>query len=291
MQADLLYKSECILGEGAYWHAARESFYWVDIDGRTLWEYHLPARQVRRWEYERRISTIVTDEQHNLVLGAQGGLVRFRFDDEQFHPIMDIPPQHPRYRCNDGKCDPAGRLWIGVMCMDIPREPGALYCISGHRQPELKVSDVTISNGIVWTADQQWMYYTDTSTGIVQAYRYHKDTGAITFDRNAITLPPGQGSPDGMAIDEEGMLWVCHNGGHCVARWDPHKGRLLEKIDLPAPQVTSCAFGGPDRNLLLITTARENMQADQLKAYPHSGNVFIAQTKVSGPLLPAFKES
>ena len=52
------------------------------------------------------------------------------------------------------------------------------------------------------------------------------------------------GSPDGMCMDEEGMLWIAHWGGFGVYRWDPDNGRLLDKCELPVPQVTSCAFGG-----------------------------------------------
>lgn len=289
MQAQILFKTECILGEGACWHAARNSFYWVDIEGKLLWEYNLSSGKTRSWHYERKISTIVIDQQDNLVIGAQGGVVRFDFRNEQFYWMVSMPLNGPLFRCNDGKCDPSGRLWMGVMHMHEHKKNGALYCISEKGDISLKIPAVSVSNGIVWTADKQRMYFNDTVTGCVQAYKYDDNTGKITFEKKAVILAPQPGSPDGMAIDEEGMLWICHYGGNGVYRWNPQTGQLIDKVDVPAPNVTSCAFGGPDRNMLVITTAREHMSNEQLKAQPLSGSIFTVKTSVKGPVLPHFK--
>jgi sugar lactone lactonase YvrE len=82
------------------------------------------------------------------------------------------------------------------------------------------------------------------------------------------------GAPDGMTIDAEGKLWVALWGGNCVARFDPHSGRLLQKIIIPAPNVSSCAFGGENLEMLYITTARAWMSSDKLNEFPLSGGVF-----------------
>ena len=88
--------------------------------------------------------------------------------------------------------------------------------------------------------------------------------------------------PDGMAIDEEGMLWIANWGGFTVNRWNPADGQLLEKIELPVPNVTGCAFGGETLNQLFIATARAGLSADELAKYPLSGSVFITTTNVKG---------
>jgi len=78
------------------------------------------------------------------------------------------------------------------------------------------------------------------------------------------------------------MLWVGHYGGSGVYRWNPMTGKLLDKIELPAPHVTSCCFGGENLDLMLITTAQENMSAEDLKKYPKSGDVFFVKVAVGG---------
>jgi sugar lactone lactonase YvrE len=85
-----------------------------------------------------------------------------------------------------------------------------------------------------------------------------------------------------MCIDQEGMLWVAHYGGSGVYRWNPETGKLLDKIELPVPHVTSCCFGGKNLDMLLITTAQENLTESQLKEFPMSGDVFLVKTKVQG---------
>lgn len=55
---------------------------------------------------------------------------------------------------------------------------------------------------------------------------------------------------------------------------DPESGKLLGHIEIPVPNVTSVAFGGPQLDELYVTTARVNMSEEQLKKYPRSGTTF-----------------
>ena len=75
----------------------------------------------------------------------------------------------------------------------------------------------------------------------------------------------------------EGMLWVAQWGGWQVGRYDPRSGKKLDRVDVPAAQVSSCAFGGETLDDLFITTARENLTADQLARQPLAGSLFVAK--------------
>jgi len=90
------------------------------------------------------------------------------------------------------------------------------------------------------------------------------------------------GAPDGMTIDCDGMLWIAHWGGSCVARWNPENGELLERVEVPAPNVSCCSFGGEDLQTLYITTAREGLTEKQLLEFPLSGGVFFYKAKTAG---------
>ncbi|WP_462318206.1 SMP-30/gluconolactonase/LRE family protein [Marinilabilia sp.] len=78
------------------------------------------------------------------------------------------------------------------------------------------------------------------------------------------------------------MLWIAHWGGNGVYRWNPDNGELLDRIDVPAPNVTSCAFGGPNLSTMYITTARVGMTEEQLAEYPLSGSLFSIETDFNG---------
>lgn len=150
------------------------------------------------------------------------------------------------------------------------------------------LSDIAISNGIVWTSDRSTMYYIDSPTRRVDAFDYHPDTGEISNRRTAFEIPDGLGYPDGMSIDAEDRLWVALWNGWSVVRFDPQNGKLLDRIELPVANVTACAFGGPELNELYITTARKGTSDEELEKQPHAGGLFRVKVDVRGTLFPPF---
>ena len=281
-QASILSSLTCELGEGACWWPERNSWCWVDILGFTIYIRDLNGHQ-QQFDTGNYVTTLVPVAGRNeLLVGLKDGIAFFS-PEHGLGKHIAVLEERSNVRCNDGKCDPAGRLWIGTMQMPADEGTGNLYCISGSAAPVLKLAGVTISNGLVWRGDK--MYYNDTHTRTVQEFSYDESSGAIAFTKVAVHIPPELGWPDGMAIDSGGMLWVAHWGGYGVYCWNPETGELLGKVAVPAPHVSSCAFGGPDMDELLITTAREHMTAEQVAEYPLSGSVFHVKLPVKG--LPA----
>ena len=90
------------------------------------------------------------------------------------------------------------------------------------------------------------------------------------------------GFPDGMTIDAEGNVWVALWGGSAVSCWNPETGELLRTIEIPAKNVTSCAFGDDDLGTLYITTARIATGNEDLEKFPHAGGVFKIRPGVKG---------
>ncbi len=284
MNATLLYDGKCALGEGVLWHNELQTIFWVDIEGRTLHALHYRNKAHRSWEFDKRVTNIVLDTKGELILGFQGGIGRFNIKNGELEWLADIESELPEHRCNDGSCDPAGRLWIGTMHTGEVAKVAGLYCVYPDLKVEKKLGGISISNGIVWSHDHRRMYYIDTPTSSVQSFLYHKETAEIIFENIVVKAPEDTGMPDGMAIDREGMLWICNWGGYGVYRWNPHTGELIDKIELPAPNVTSCAFGGEDLDTLFITTAREGLTPAELEKYPLSGGLFGAQLPIGGIL-------
>ncbi len=282
MTATLLYRSNCILGEGAFWHEARQSFLWVDIDGKRLYEYVLQSKKVNHWQFQHRPSMIALDVQGRCVIVFQGGVARFDFTSEKPEWVVALEKDIPDNRTNDGAIDREGRLWIGTMNVRFKEGAGSLYCIEHNFNVTKKIKDLTIPNGLAWSLDNRTMYHIDSPTRKVRAYSFDSKTGEVVFERVAINIPPEMGSPDGMCMDEEGMLWIAHWNGFGVYHWNPDNGKLLDKIDVPVPQVSNCAFGGKNFDQLFITTARENFTPELLAKYPDSGSVYIAQPGVRG---------
>lgn len=282
-KADVLYASQCILGESPLWHAARKCCFWVDIENGVLYEYNWTQQTTRNWKFNYRLTLVLQGKDDQLTLALDAKIASFDLETEKLKWLVDIETDS-EIRCNDGAPDTLGRLWVGTMHLEHKNEAGALYCIDPDLKVHKKLNNITISNGIAWSLDNKRLYYIDSPTQAVQSFIFEEKTGKIIFEKNVISIPNEMGSPDGMSIDEEGMLWIAHWGGFGLYRWNPRNGELISKIEVPVPQVSSCAFVGENLDYLLITTARENMKEEELKKYPESGDVFLAKTAVKGVL-------
>lgn len=281
MIAELAVACNNLLGEGPVWHKGRNSFFWVDIEGRLLQEYNIITQNIQNWQMPVRIGTIAIINNEELVIALHGSIVLFNLSSSTFNPIVSLDAENKMNRANDGKCDSKGRLWVGTMHIDGNEAVGSLFVLEGKKITK-QLTGLGISNGMDWTADDRRFYFIDSPTQRVDAFNFNASDGTIQFDRTVIQIPVNEGSPDGMCIDNEGMLWVAQWGGYAVKRYNPNTGELLQTIDVPAPQVTSCAFGGENLDTLFITTASVGLSADVMEKYPLSGNCFICRPGVKG---------
>jgi sugar lactone lactonase YvrE len=282
LKAKLLFDAQCTLAESPTWLVEKATYLWVDIEKGHLFSLKHDEKGVKKWYFPHRLTLVVPGIKGDYILALDGKIARFDPESEKFTWLCDLEPGKPENRCNDGACDRDGRLWVGTMSTKFTDHAGALYCIEKDMTVNKKVDKVSISNGICWSLDHKTMYFIDSPTREIKAYDYDLATGNIKFNKVAVKIPESLGSPDGMCMDENGKLWVAHYGGSGVYQWDPESGSQLDKIDVPAPHVTSCAFGGKDLNQLLITTAQENMTPEMLETYPLSGGVFICEMPVKG---------
>jgi sugar lactone lactonase YvrE len=189
------------------------------------------------------------------------------------------------FRFNDAKVDPRGRFWAGTMALDGRAGQSRLYRIGADRAVQTMREGVTISNGLAWSPDARTLYYIDSPTRTVQAFAFDLEQGTIGAPRVVITFGEADGWPDGCCMDVEGGLWIAHWGAAKVTRWEPVAGKLLGTVSLPVSNVTSCAFGGPKRDQLFITTAVDDNQAG---AEPEAGHLFRIDPGVTGPALLSF---
>jgi sugar lactone lactonase YvrE len=211
----------------------------------------------------------------------------FSLVDENFAEQRSVPDVVPDdgTRMNDGGCDAQGRFYCGTMAYDERQGAGALYRLDADGEATVAFTGATISNGLQWDDSGMRAYYIDTPTQRVDAFDYDGQTGEFTNRKPFATIDVDLGSPDGMAIDEAGGLWVALWGGGAVLHYDDH-GRLIEKVTVPgATQTTAVAFGGADLDVLYITTSKEGVSAH---TQPSAGAVFCVTPGVRGRPLAAF---
>lgn len=282
LSAELVLACSNALGEGPVWDDRLQELFWVDIEGRKLQRYNPASGSKQDYEFDRKIGAAVPATDGSWILAMQDGFYRF---DLQGQPelIVSTPEEDIMNRMNDGKCDRAGRFWAGTISSKNAPD-ASLFVLEAGGKLEKRFSNVICSNGMAWNGDNTLYYYIDTGQAAVFVFDYDAETGSISNHRTAISFRERgeQGMPDGMCIDEEGMLWISHWGGWQVSRWNPLTGEKLAKIEVPVKNVTSCTFGGNELDELYITTARIGNNEEDLAGQPLAGGVFRAKPGVRG---------
>ena len=281
LHAESILPAQAALGEGALWNPKTQQLYWVDIEGRALHVFDPSTGNDRHYPTGKRIGTVVPMRSGNALVALQTGIHEIDLTTGQLTRRAD-PVTDENLRFNDGKCDPAGRFWVGTFDLMLRPHAGTLYRHDPDGSTHVMLRRITNSNGIAWSLDKTTMYYIDTPTLAVQAFDYDDATGAIANPRVVIRFADGAGWPDGMTLDAEGKLWVALWGGGAVHRYDPATGALLQVVLVPAPFTSSCAFGGTGLKTLFITTARGGLTPQQRHEFPLSGNVFALEPGVAG---------
>ncbi|MEX2352247.1 MAG: SMP-30/gluconolactonase/LRE family protein [Balneolaceae bacterium] len=274
IDAELELLGQAKLGEGPVWDEHRNVLLWTDILSGTLHEYDPMKRTNRSFEVGEHIGAFAIREKGGLILAAQSGFWFYDSENGKREPVADPEKDRPGNRFNDGKCDPAGRFWAGTMAYNETLGAGSLYSLTPNLDIKCVVGGLTISNGLAWSSDSETFYLIDSPTGNLYSYDYVEQTGELSGGQIVKHFDPGEGMPDGMTIDTEGMLWVALYNGGKVIRVNPLDGSTLLEIRLPVPLVTCCTFGGPDLDQLYITTAREGLNRRQLEHAPLSGSLF-----------------
>ena len=281
-EPELLLDAKSPLGEAPIWDVERQVLWWTDILRGVVHCYTPADGSNRTWEIGQMVGTLVTAKSGGLVLAAQNGFLHFDPETGETKVIVDPEPDKPGNRFNDGKCDPAGRLWAGTMPITEDSATGSMYCLHPDGHVEKQGGDYSIPNGIVWNAEATVMYHIDSPTRRVDAWDFDNSNATISNRRTAIEIQDEGAFPDGMAMDVEGKIWVALWSGWSVVRFDPENGEELARIPVPVSRTSACAFGGPNLDDLYITTAKKNITEADLEKEPLAGCVFKARVDVSG---------
>ena len=265
-----LWPLGCTLGEGAVWVAREQALWFVDIEAPALLRYDPASGERFSWTPPCRVGSIAPRRRGGFIAGTEHGFAHIDPQAGVFK-LIDHPEAHlPENRFNDGKVDPSGAFWAGTMDDTKRARQGSLYRVDADGWA---VADTgyRITNGPAFGPDGGTAYHSDTLDGVT--FAFDLCDGVLTNKRVFARWPASLGVPDGMTVDTTGFLWMCFWGGWAVRRVSP-TGEIVGEFALPASNITSCAFGGPDLDRLFVTSARQGLDAAALAAQPLAGALF-----------------
>jgi D-xylonolactonase len=264
------------LGEASIWHEDEQVLYFADIDGQELHRYDPVSGAhdiVLRGE---TVAGITVQADGTLLLFQAAGRIS-RFAGGRTTPIRPDIAEDSGTRFNDVVTDPEGRVYCGTMPTDD--RAGRLYRLDHDGSIREVIPDAGVSNGTDFSPDGRWMYHTNTSRRSITRYAWDRATGEIT-DGVALVGPDPEApdGPDGMTLDADGSLWSARWGGSRIDHYAPD-GQILGSIPIPAKNVSSIAFAGPDYRTAFVTTAGGD---DRGSNGPLAGSLFRVEPGVTG---------
>jgi sugar lactone lactonase YvrE len=272
------------LGEGPVWVERDRALWFVDIKKYKIHRYDPASGDKRSWDSPEQVGFILPAESGGFVAGLQSGLYRFDEKSSAFELIVEVEPDLPTNRLNDGVVDPAGRLWFGTMDNGEKAKSGAFYCFADGRLTHTPIDNIEITNGPAVSPDGRTLYVVDTLKGTIDAVAIGDD-GTPGERRAFVRIDPAEGHPDGPTIDSEGCIWISLYAGWEARRYSP-AGELLERVRFPVANITKIAFGGDDLRTAYATTARQLLTPETIAQQPQIGDLFEFTVDVPGVPCP-----
>jgi len=254
-EVDCVLDAGAALGECPTWSGEEAVLYWVDIEGMAVNRFDPATGTNVTRTVPGKVGAIAIRGEGELLaaVGTELGMLDFATGD--YEPWKQVEPGDTGNRLNDGRCDPAGRFWVGSMY-----DPTSARIRSGHlhrADPSgdqlTLLDDVGVANGLAFSPDGTTMYFADTFDRTVWAFDYDVATGTPSNRRIFLEMGDLPGKPDGACVDEEGGYWLACVRGGAVIRVLP-SGEVERRIELPVSAPTMPAFGGPDLDVLYITS-------------------------------------
>jgi sugar lactone lactonase YvrE len=273
--------------EGPLWDAASARLWWVDIAGERVHCSDPGSGRDSSWSTHGQPGGVVLTRSGEPVVASPEGLSWLDRGSGSTELRVPVEKDRPETRANDVKVDGRGRVWVGTMAYDKAPRSAALYRVDGGRATCV-VDDLTISNGPAFDEPRGRLYLADTGICVIDVFDLDPDTGSLSDRRRLADLGEEQIWPDGMTVDDAGMLWVAMGRAGAVHRYRPD-GTLDGVVEVPTSNPTSVAFGGADAGDLYITTSWVDCEPDH-RAQPLAGAVFRCRPGVTGRPSPRYAD-
>ncbi|RWS15397.1 regucalcin-like protein [Dinothrombium tinctorium] len=285
------YKCEPIsgafeLGEGPHWDEINQTLYFVDAFVGDFCKLNLSTKNLQKVHLDGTVTIIIpwSGEHDDFIVSNERNLLKLTWSTKEVKLLASVDIENPNNRCNDGKCDRKGRLWIGTMGPEsvpgvVDPDLGSLFSVNGNYEVIKQADKISLSNGMLWSVDNQKMYFVDSFRRHIYLFDYDFEEGCISNKRLFFNYAKHDCEenelPDGMAVDASDKLWVaCYNGGRLI-RIDPETGKIMQSVRFEnASKITSLCFGGPHLNQLFVTSAFKGLSEEQHKHETNAGHLF-----------------
>ncbi|MBC7989308.1 MAG: SMP-30/gluconolactonase/LRE family protein [Luteimonas sp.] len=275
----LAVDSRCELGECVLWCERRGALFWTDIASARLWMHMPDSGATQHWDLPDRLGCFSLCDDGRLLLGLAKGLFLTDPDGPPgtslvLQHVADVERERDDTRINDGRSDRHGNFVFGTKDERDGSASGGYYQFSfAHGLRRLALPEAATPNSICFSGDGRTMYFCDSREPEILRCDYDADRAMVSNVRRFTRIDAAGASPDGSIVDAEGCLWNAQWGAARVVRYRSD-GSIERSVSIPTKNPSCCTIGGAAFDQLYVTTAREDLSADELARMPHAGGVY-----------------
>ncbi|MCP4561706.1 MAG: SMP-30/gluconolactonase/LRE family protein [Bosea sp.] len=271
-----VHMADALTGEAPFWDAARGTLWWIDIQGQRLLGFEPASGRTSMHRLPLMPGFVVTFGHHGLVLGLEDGIYAVDPATGVGERLFAVEEDLPANRLNDGKTDPAGRLWFGSMDKTGNGAPvGALYSLTPDGVLHRHRSEIRIPNAIAFSPCGRTFYFSDSRSQLVEAFDYDVTSGSFSNGR-PFAIFTGDEHPDGACTDADGGVWIAVVNGSRIERRRPD-GTVDLVVELPVSRPTMPMLGGRDGRTLFVTSQRRFLGTRVLKQETLAGQLLATR--------------
>jgi len=289
MEISLIYDSNVTLLETPVWDGRTKKIYCTDLFAGDVHAYDTAtgAATVYHTGGGTIGSAIPCSDENMLLCALDKGICLYDMKTGELTRIADPNGGNDGYRYNDTRVDSKGRIFASTVSKLYgtegykPDMVGDFYMIDTDGSVITLVKGINQYNGIVWNSDDTEMFVIDTYNGLLLSFDYDASAGPVGEPKKRLDLN-WIGMPDGLSIDSEDNLYICHWTGK-ISIWD--KSLMTSRIiNFPVAQVCCGGFGGDAMEDFYVATARYAYTPEQMADRRGAGGLFRMNMKTAGTL-------
>lgn len=294
MDFELIIDSNLELIETPVWDPRINSLYWTDLFKGDVHMFNPETGVDLSYPTGKMIgAAIPSSNPDKLLCALEDGMYLLDKSNGSLTFLVNPEPCRDENRFNDTRVDARGRIFTSTVSKKYgtgdyrPEMLGGFYMIDTDHSVKIIEKEVNQYNTIVWNKRSTIMFVVDTFHECLMAYPYDILQGPIG-PGNVVMELKEYGMPDGMSIDSEDNLYICH-WTKKITVWSPGY-QLIEVIEIPVEFACCTGFAGKDLKDLYVATSKYGYTGEQIKENPGAGGMFAGRNKIAGTLDHFYKE-
>lgn len=262
------------LGESPVWDHRNGVLYFVDAEACAVLCYDPASGDTQRWDVDGGyLGAMVLRERGGAVVVMDNGFHSLDFETGAAVALAEPEAANEETGFNDCKVDRQGRLVGGSLHTGASEPRGSVYRLDADHTCTKIDSGLIESNGPCFSPDGRTFYIADSYAEVIYAYDYDPGTGDASNRRVFYSSTGTGGQPDGATVDAEGHVWSAQFGAGKLHRIAPD-GTVVRVIDVPVKWGSCMTFGGPDNDVLYVTSIGCEIEGERDDS-PAAGGLFV----------------